>query len=71
MQEWRQLQDFMRPYASAASVVPATAIRNDPAVLLTTLGRYFGDLVSTGATLLNRRLQCCSAGTCALRVALQ
>ena len=38
----------MRPYATAASVVPATAIRNDPAVLLTTLGRYAGDLVASG-----------------------
>ena len=38
----------MRPYATAASVVPATAIRNDPAVLVTTLGRYAGDLFASG-----------------------
>jgi hypothetical protein len=46
--EWRRLQDFMRPYATAAPVIPATAIRSDPAVLLTTLMRYGGDVLASG-----------------------
>ena len=46
--EWRRLQEFMRPYAAAASVVPATAIRSDAAVLATTAARYGGALLASG-----------------------
>jgi hypothetical protein len=48
VKEWRQLQDFMRPYAKAASVVPSLALRNDVAVVATTVPRYAGYLVASG-----------------------
>jgi hypothetical protein len=38
----------MRPFAAAASVVPATALRVDAAVLATTLVRYPGALLASG-----------------------
>jgi len=38
----------MRPYAKAASVIPPSAIRADPGVLLTAVARYLPDLLSSG-----------------------
>ena len=35
--------------AAASSVIPPAAIRADPAVALTTLGRYFPDLLASGS----------------------
>jgi hypothetical protein len=48
VEEWRRLQDYMRPYAKAASVIPSIALRNDVAVVATTVPRYARDLVASG-----------------------
>ncbi len=38
----------MRPFASAAALLPPVAFRYDPAVVISVFGRYFGDLLSGG-----------------------
>eukprot|EP00775_Hariotina_reticulata_P008994 gene8994-9167_t len=46
--EWKRLQDVMRPLAKAAVLLPPVAIRYDPGVLLTAIGRYLPQLASGG-----------------------
>eukprot|EP00238_Polyblepharides_amylifera_P011578 CAMPEP_0196581954 /NCGR_PEP_ID=MMETSP1081-20130531/36644_1 /TAXON_ID=36882 /ORGANISM="Pyramimonas amylifera, Strain CCMP720" /LENGTH=517 /DNA_ID=CAMNT_0041902375 /DNA_START=202 /DNA_END=1755 /DNA_ORIENTATION=+ len=42
--EWVAIKELMKPIAAASTVLPAAAVRSDPAVLLT-LGRYIPNLV--------------------------
>ncbi|KAG2491890.1 hypothetical protein HYH03_009842 [Edaphochlamys debaryana] len=46
--EWRRLQEYMRPLAKAAALMPPAAFRYDPGVLLTAIGRYLPSLLMSG-----------------------
>ena len=49
VKDWAELQRMMEPLAKAASALPPTAIRLDPGVAVTALGRYLPHLLSSGA----------------------
>ncbi len=46
--EWKRLQEFMRPYASASTAIPPVALRFDPGALVTAVGRYLPSLLANG-----------------------
>lgn len=48
VREWKHLQDFMKPYAAAASAVPPAAIRADLGAAATALARYTPSLLAHG-----------------------
>lgn len=48
VREWKYLQEFMKPYAAAASAVPPAAIRADIGAAATALARYTPALLSHG-----------------------
>ncbi len=49
VKDWAELQRMMEPLAKAAGALPPTAIRLDPGVAVTALGRYLPHLLSSGA----------------------
>lgn len=46
--EWRELQRVMKPLANATAMLPATAFRFDPGVLITALFRYLPQIIKNG-----------------------
>lgn len=48
VREWKQLQEYMKPYAAAASAVPPAAIRADLGAAATALARYSPSLLTHG-----------------------
>lgn len=48
IEEWSNLQTLMRPLATAATMLPPLAIRYDPAVMISAIGRYLPSLLSSG-----------------------
>ncbi|KAL4428146.1 hypothetical protein ABPG75_002235 [Micractinium tetrahymenae] len=48
-EEWRRLQEFMRPLAAAATMLPPVAFRQDAGALRTAALRYLPQLLSNGA----------------------
>mmetsp|Transcript_11617 Transcript_11617/g.23277 ORF Transcript_11617/g.23277 Transcript_11617/m.23277 type:complete len:556 (-) Transcript_11617:1110-2777(-) len=51
LDQWDRLQGIVKPLSKAATAVPPLAIRLDPGVISTTLGRYFGDIIGSITTL--------------------
>ncbi|GBF96586.1 carotene isomerase [Raphidocelis subcapitata] len=47
--DWARLQEVMKPLARAATLLPPVAIRFDPGVVVSALGRYLPQLLSGGA----------------------
>lgn len=48
-EEWRRLQEFMRPLAAAATMLPPVALRQDAWALRTAALRYLPQLLANGA----------------------
>ena len=55
VQEWKNLQTFMEPLASAAVALPSLSIREDPGAILT-VGRYLPDIFQTALSVGPQRM---------------
>lgn len=49
--QWERLQEVVKPLSKAATAVPPLAIRLDPGVISTAIGRYFSDILGSITTL--------------------
>ncbi|EFN55141.1 hypothetical protein CHLNCDRAFT_35537 [Chlorella variabilis] len=52
VQEWRRLQEFIRPLAVAATMLPPVAFRQDAGAAFTAIARYLPHLLSNGGAAL-------------------
>jgi hypothetical protein len=48
VEEWKRLQEFMRPYAAAASALPPVALRGDAGAAATAVARFAPRLLRHG-----------------------